>query len=171
MNIASKYIAIILAVILMFFVPLNSMAQREDEIVQAYVTQETVRFTDAIKNNGYLTGDMYLSFTQNLSKTDNIYEIDLTYEHRVINPVYSEDGVFQDKTATNYENTYSEDIKKALFQEEGIYYFQQGDYISVSVKNREKTLSAKLKELLYRIDMPDTQIYATYGGEIRDENY
>lgn len=171
MNIFSKYVAVILSVVLMFFVPLNSMAQKQDEIVQAYVTQETVRFTDAIKNNGYLTGDMYLSFSQSLSKTDNIYEISITYQHRVINPVYSEDGVFQDKISVNYENVYSDDIRKALFEGTGTYYFQQGDYISVSVKNREKTLSARLKELLYRIDMPDAQIYAVYGGEIRDENY
>jgi hypothetical protein len=49
------------------------------------------------------------------------------------------------------------------------YEFFQGDYISIIIKNRTKTIATRLMELFYSSDIPDEQILITYGGMIRDE--
>ncbi len=172
MNALEKVVGILLAVLLLFVVPMNYLAQKQDAITQSYVTAETTKFVDAIRNNGYLTADMYNEYLRKIDSTNNLYTIKMEHVHQVINPLYDEaSGSFQDVTSTNYYNTYQEDILKELFEGSGTYHFSQGDYISVKVVNRNKTYAARLQQKIYAHEMTDIQIYVTYGGMIRDENY
>ncbi|BCN32405.1 hypothetical protein [Anaeromicropila herbilytica] len=172
MNSFSKIVALFIAVLLLFIVPILYLSQKQDAITQSYVAEETTAFVDAIKNNGYVTDKMYTAFLKKLDDTNNIYTIKIEHSHQVINPVYDENtGDFQEKVTESYKTTYEDTILKELYEGSGIYKFDQGDYISVKIVNRNKTFSAKLQQIIYAHEMNPIQIYVTYGGTIRDENY
>lgn len=171
MNSFSKIVSILMAVLLLFLFPLLYLAQKQDAIIQTYVTTETVMFADAIKNSGKVTADEYTQYIKNLDYTNNIYDIQIEHAHEVINPVYDDTNVFMNSFSSNYFCTYEEDIKKEIFEGTGIYTFTQGDYITIKVKNRTKTMASKLLQLIYQTEIPKEQIQVIYGGIIRDETY
>lgn len=145
------------------------MAQKQDAITLIYVTNETSKFVDSIKNTGFLSRTMYMDYINKIDNTNNLYNIEITHSHKIVEPIYDETtGIFLDDFDTYYINTYQDEIFDAFDQGED-YYFSHGDYISVTVVNRTKTLATKLMELLYHIDIQEEQILVTYGGMIRDE--
>lgn len=172
MNSFSKIIALLIAVLLLFLVPIFYFAQKQDAVIQNYVMTETASFMDTIRNNGYVTKEMYNSFLKKLDATNLLYKIQMERVHPMVNPVYEEQtGTFMNDVTTHYQKSYSEDMRKEIYEGKGIYQFQQGDYISVKIVNRTKTYATRLQQMLYAHEMPTIQIYVTYGGIIRDENY
>lgn len=169
MNAFDKVICIILAAVLMFLFPIMYLAQKQDAINQLYVTEQTAEFTNEIKNHGYLTENMYTRFEKKLRATGNVYSIKITHGHTVFNPIYdAETGEFQDDYYTYQECIYTDDILNTIYNNK-LYYFRQGDSISVEVININKTLSSTL---LNNIGVNHVgQIHVNYGGIIRDENY
>ncbi|MGB8455268.1 MAG: hypothetical protein WCD89_23420 [Anaerocolumna sp.] len=169
MNSFSKIVAFILVAIIMFLGPLLYMAQKQDSINQSYISNETTRFVDSIKNTGLMSREMYMDFIRKIDHTNNLYKIEIIHSHKVVEPEYDENaGVFLNDYFTYYTNTYQDEIVSAFDQGED-YNFSQGDYISITVVNRTRTLATKLMELFYRADIPEKQILVTYGGRIRDE--
>lgn len=51
----SKIVAIVLAVLLMFIIPIKSEFERLDDISRIYVLNETTKFVDRVRNLGYIT--------------------------------------------------------------------------------------------------------------------
>ena len=70
----SKIVAIVLAVLLMFIIPIKSEFERLDDISRIYVLNETTKFVDRVRNLGYITPRMYLEYVRNIEATDNLYE-------------------------------------------------------------------------------------------------
>jgi hypothetical protein len=169
LNSFSKIIAFLLAAIIMFIGPLLYMAQKQDAITLAYVSNETGKFVDSIKNTGFLSRSVYMDYIRKIDITNHLYDIEITHSHKIVEPVYDEaTGMFLNDFDTYYINTYEDEIFEAFDRAED-YYFSHGDFVSVTVVNRTKTMATKLMELIYRYDVPDEQILVTYGGMIRDE--
>lgn len=161
LNSLDKVVGIALIVLLMFLVPLQDSARKADAISQIYISNETTEFVNNIKNKGYITVEMYKRFIQNIDKTNNLYDIQIIHSHRLVEPLVNVDGIVEGHYAVRYFNTYQDEILKT-FDKGNIYYFSQGDYINVSIKNRNKTLAD-------RITVSNGKIFVTYGGMIRDE--
>lgn len=171
-NSFGKIVSIFLCVLILFLYPLISISQKADAITQTIVLTETTNFVDAIKNNGYLSKSMYLEYIRKLDATGNLYDIRIEHAHQIVNPIYDESStIFQDDFSVHYYNTYEDDILKQLFDEDKMYYFNQGDYISLCVSNRTKTLATRIYESVLEHEIGTKQIIVTYGGMIRDENY
>lgn len=169
MNSFSKIVCFFLAAAVMFLGPLLYMAQKQDAISQNYITNETARFVDSIKNTGHLSREMYMDYVKKIDATNNLYKIEIVHSHKIVEPLYDENtGTFLNEYNTYYRNTYQDDIMDAFDRGEE-YYFVRGDLLSLTVLNRTKTLATKLMELFYASDIPDEQILVTYGGMIRDE--
>lgn len=169
MNAFSKIVAFLLAAIILFLGPLLYIAQKQDAISQVYVSDETTKFVNSIKNTGFLTSVMYMDYIKKIDQTNNLYKIEIIHSHKVVEPLYDEDtGTFLNDYNIYYTNTYQDEVLNTFDQGED-YQFSRGDYLSVTVVNRSKTLATKLMELFYRADIPDEQILVTYGGMIRDE--
>lgn len=161
MNSLDKVVGIAFIVLLMFLVPLQDSARKADGISQAYISNETMEFVNNVKNKGYITADMYKRFIYHIDKTNNLYDIQIVHSHRLIEPLINENGTVEEHYTIRYFNTYQDEILET-FDEGNIYYFSQGDYINVSIKNRSKTLAD-------RITISSGRILVTYGGMIRDE--
>lgn len=169
MNSLDKIISIILIVLLMYILPVLYNAQKQDTITQSYVSNETTELVTNIKNKGYITVEMYQKFINKIDKTNNLYNVEIIHSHKLIEPLYDiETNVFLGDYTTRYYNTYQDEIMSS-FDTDGIYYFKQGDFISVKIVNRNKTLATKLMEFMYSSSIPKEQIFVTYGGMIRDE--
>lgn len=169
MDAFGKVVAIFAGVILLFIAPLLYMAQKQDSISQLYVTQETIRLTDNIRMSGVLTQNMYKDYIERIDKTGNLYNLEILHAHKRVAPAYDEitDTVL-DKVDSYFYNTYEEEIYKA-FDEGKDYYFAQGDYISIKVVNRNKTMAGRIASSLSRGNNSEVSILVTYGGMIRDE--
>lgn len=63
---------------------------------------------------------------------------------------------------------YTEDILKELYEGDGIYYFNNKDYLTITVKNRSTSWGNRLFKRIYPIN-GDIFIHVNYGGYIREE--
>lgn len=66
------------------------------------------------------------------------------------------------------EKRYQDEILDALYESNGIYYFGDKDYVTVTVKNRTKSIGTGIISYLYKNQF-DHNINAVYGGYVRKE--
>lgn len=157
------------ASILFFIFPVYLFSQQQDILLQSYVWEETAEFAEMVKNNGYISKNMYDRYLKNLQMTNQIYEIKMTHKHKIIQPVYNDEGYFMDEVQTTYENHYEKEILSVIYEQKSDYLFRQEDYFSVTIKNKSHTLAEKMRSLLFG-RTSEHSILITYGGLIRDEN-
>lgn len=161
-------IAIFLAAILMFVFPLMSISERNDDIAQLGVQTATVEFVDKVRTTGKITEDNYNSFIQTLAATGNSYDVDMEVKVLDENPGKKTTWAVTDKIGENiYYSVYNSQIEAALFDDNGgnKYVLKEGDIVSVSVKNTNKTISQMLRNFFYTISGSDTyQVSAQHTG-------
>lgn len=158
-------IGIIIAAILMFIVPLYTIADRNDDISQLTVQTETALFVDNIIRLGKITASDYQQYITSLNDSGNTYDIEielkildtnLTKKVTVANPSQIGENV--------YYSLYTSQIEDKLIQDEainpgkGVILLKEGDRISVTAKNSSKTLSQSLKSFYYTISGSDLHI-------------
>ncbi len=153
-----KIMEILVTVVLLFFIPVYYISLRQDAVCQSQVRTETAYFVDSVRNQGYLTRNMYELYLKELDLTGQVYLVELTYYKKV--RVQNEDGEY----GIHYEAVYSDEL---LAEEQT--EFQKGGFFKVEVENISKPLSARLTGLVLGKDTSERQIYTVYGGAIRDE--
>lgn len=150
-------IAIFVATILMFIFPLLSVSERSDDISQLAAQTAVVEFVDEVSSTGKITSADYDALIQNLATTGNTYDVEL--EHRILdeNPGKKVTWTSGNKIGENiYYSQYTSQILEKLQSDSGEYILNEGDMISVSVKNTNQTLSQMLRNFFYTISGQDT---------------
>lgn len=144
-------IAIFLAAILMFIFPLMSTADRADEISTQTVDAATTDFVDTVRSTGKITQDNYDNFVQTISATGNSYEVEIEVQILDDNPGKKVAEADYTKVGENYY--YSEYTSQILneLQRKGTKYLKEGDWVTVSVKNTNRTISDMLKDFVYSV--------------------
>lgn len=172
-NTVGKMFSVLLAVLLLFMVPLMHMYEQQDKTSRIFVFTETTEFVDAIRNVGHLTPQMYEEFVRKLSATNNHYEIALEHSHERLDPIYGDPldpASFKDQYEVHYDTYYTKEVMDHLFPIVGIgstYEFSQGDYFLVRITNKNKTLGTRVKQLLLGGQLPTQTIFVQYGGMIK----
>ena len=158
-------IAIALAAILMFIFPLMSLSERSDDIAQLSVQTTTAEFVDNIRATGKLTLDDYDKFLNTLTATGNSFDVDIQIQKLDENPGVKVTQGQKDKIGENiYYSVYTSQIMDELNANNEIK-LKEGDIVSVTVKNTNKTISQLLRNFFYRVSGNDTyQISAQHGG-------
>lgn len=153
-------LAIFLAAILMFIFPLMSTADRSDDISQQIVQAETTEFVDKIRSTGKITNDNYEAFSQAVTSTGNSFEIEMQASILDENSNKKTTQASAQKVGENYSYTeYTSQILDKI-ENEGQYKLKAGDFVSVSVKNTNKTISQILKNFMYRVTGNDNYVIA-----------
>ena len=144
-------IAIFLAAILMFIFPLMSTADRADEISTQTVDAATTDFVDTVRSTGKITQANYDNFVQTISATGNSYEVEIEVQILDDNPGKKVAEADYTKVGENYY--YSEYTSQILneLQRKGTKYLKEGDWVTVSVKNTNRTISDMLKDFVYSV--------------------
>lgn len=152
-NTASTIIAIFVAAVLLFIVPLVTLTNRNDNVTQENVKLIVDEFVTEIKNTGTLSKTAYQNFENRLAATGNTYDIDIEIHHLDENP--------GKKTAqANYtkigENVYYTEYTTQVLNKIGIdnpsgdtMTLKEGDMVYVSVKNDNSTAAQTLKSSLF----------------------
>ena len=158
-------VAIFLAAILMFIFPLMSLSERSDDIAQLSVQTTTAEFVDNIRATGKLTLDDYDKFLNTLTATGNSFDVDIQIQKLDENPGVKVTQGQKDKIGENiYYSVYNSQIMDELNANNEIK-LKEGDIVSVTVKNTNKTISQLLRNFFYRVSGNDTyQISAQHGG-------
>lgn len=158
-------VAIFLAAILMFIFPLMSLSERSDDIAQLSVQTTTAELVDNIRATGKLTLDDYDKFLNTLTATGNSFDVDIQIQKLDENPGVKVTQGQKDKIGENiYYSVYTSQIMDELNANNEIK-LKEGDIVSVTVKNTNKTISQLLRNFFYRVSGNDTyQISAQHGG-------
>lgn len=166
-------IAMFIAMIIMFIVPLITIADRADDIGQLIVQTATASFVDDIIKSGKITRDRYDKFLNELGTSMNTYDIDI--ELKILDPNSS-------KRVTDNYSTIGKNAYYSLFSSQiedklqlsdndaistGMIVLKEGDSISVTVKNSSTTLSQALRGIYYKARGEEIHIIAgTASGTI-----
>jgi hypothetical protein len=182
-NAISKMVAAILAVLLLYVYPIADSYEKQDEISFLMTNKLVVNFVDSVRNKGHITPTMYNDFVQALELTGNTFDIHMEHLHKRYTPVYTDPAnseTFQSKFDVNYEGFYHGQIMAVLFPDNDllidnpsrIYKLTVGDYISVTVRNTNRTNATLLRDFLNQSNTGDsTIINIPYGGMVLNENY
>lgn len=158
-------VAIFLAAILMFVFPLMSMSERTDDVSQLAVQSATTEFVDKVRTTGKLTLADYDKYISTISSTGNSFDVDIELQFLDENPGVKTTQANVTKIGENlYYNFYTSQVEEMLNEKSKIT-LKEGDRISVTAKNTNKTISQTLKNFFYKIAGNDTyQIFAQHTG-------
>lgn len=163
MDSLGKAFAILISVSLFFIYPAYYMSLKQDNMNRMFITNEVIYFVDSVRNLGYFSGNMYDTFKKRLNTTGGIYEIEMVHYQKVL---YEADGIYKGR----YLGIYTEDILEKLY-ENSSYELKKGDFYSVKIYNKSKTIGNKVTELLLSIPITEKYAISAYGGAVRDEAY
>lgn len=164
-------IGIIIAAIMMFLVPLVTIADRNDDIAQLVVQTETAEFVDKIIKTGKITDEDYQTYLLNLASSGNTYQVDI--EIKILDENTSKKTTDQNsKIGKNtYYSIYTSQIEEKLANDKNAHrdiqdykakiVLKDGDIISVTAKNSSMTLSQTLKSVYYTIVGDDLYIISS----------
>ncbi|MEK4488004.1 hypothetical protein MHH81_21070 [Psychrobacillus sp. FSL H8-0484] len=179
-NSLSKIFTLILAVLLLYYVPTYQSFHKQDDIVSQNVKQATTNFVDNVRMKGYITPQMYEDFQRELSVgTKYLFKTEIKHEQKVYTPVYTNANVFTGEYTVDYDEYYWSQIEKLLFdesssipKEDRMYKLQQGDFFSVHVENVTKSYSSMMYDFLTGgVGGDDIFISYPYGGMVLNEDY
>lgn len=180
----SKFVAIIIAVLILFIFPIKHEFERQDDTSRMFVLTETTRLVDSVRNLGYLNTKMYTEYTKRLAATGNIYDIELEHYHKVYDPIADPnatptptptDSPSKSNFKVGYEGTFTDKILEKLYPNDDnadtTYIMSKGDYFAIRIKNKNKTTATRLQEMFYGRGLPVERILVEYGGMIKNEDY
>lgn len=154
-------IVIGITVVLMFVIPVMTMADRTDDIAQQAVSTATSNYVNTIKTTGKITPEEYDKFLQTITATGNTY--DVIFELGILdeNPGKKSVQVTKDKQGENYSYAvYDSQVKEKIDNDE-TYTLKEGDRIIVKVVNTSLTLAQQFKNMLYTLVGNDTYTIAS----------
>lgn len=172
-------IGIFIAVIIMFIVPLILISDRADDISQLTIQTATANFVDNVIKSGKITNDDYDDFVQMISTTGNAYDVEM--ELKILDPNSAKQYTVASPSGDIGPNTYysifasqiEEKLKKSDISDDGelnntgVLILKDGDFFSVTAKNKSLTLSQSLKNIYYKIKGESMHIIlATASGTV-----
>jgi hypothetical protein len=161
-------VAILLAAILMFVFPLMSVAERSDDMSSLTVQTATTEFVDNSRAVGKITMANYQKLVSTLGATGNTYDIEM--EVKILDENVGKKSAWTSGTVIGeniYYSVYTAQIMEVLTDENGTssYNMSEGDILSVSVKNTNKTMAQTIRSAFYSISGNDTyQVSAQHSG-------
>ena len=160
-------VSILLAAVLMFIFPLLSISERSDDISQLSVHTATTEFVDNSRAIGKITMDNYDKLISTIYATGNSYDVEL--EVKVLDENIGKKSAWTQGTVIGenvYYSIYTSQIVESL-ERDGIYIMKEGDILSASVKNNNKTLSQTIRGVFYSISGSDIYtILAQHSGVV-----
>ena len=160
-------IAIFLAAVLMFVFPLMSLSERTDDISQLAVQTATTEFVDKIKTTGKMTLNDYEQYLSTITATGNSFEVEMLIQQLDENPGVKTTQAEITKIGENlYYNKYTSQIEAELSSKSRIT-LKEGDIVSVTVKNTNKTIAQMLRNFFYMVSGNESyQILGQHSGVV-----
>lgn len=157
-NSTATIIAVFVAGVLLFVVPLVTLTTRNDNVVQENVKLIVEEFVTDIKETGTLTRTKYQNFENRLAATGNTYHIEMEIQHLDENPGKKTEQANYTKIGENvYYSEYTTQILKQIGvasngetlsaedKKNDTITLKQGDLVYVGVTNENSTAAQTLQ--------------------------
>ena len=141
-------VAIFLAAILMFVYPLAAISEMNDQETLTLVQSYTTEFVNQVRSRGKITKDDYESYVQQLYSTGNSYAVEFEVQRADANPGKKTENQYVGDTT--YYGEYTKQVTDSL-NAYGVYLLNEGDHVSVSIRNTNTTISQMIKNVLYSV--------------------
>lgn len=134
--------------LLMFIIPMMSIAENNKEIAQTKAQAEVNKAVNDWSTKGEIDLSDLEKLQLNLNSTGNTFEITIEVQHLDENP--------GQKVSQTGENLIGENLRYSTFiypedLENGTYELNKGDIIIVTVRNTNKTLAQQLRTFVYKV--------------------
>lgn len=143
---AIAIVAMFLAAILMFVFPLMTMADKKDDVSTLEIQTATTEFTNDLRTTGVLTQEKYDNFILTLASNGNAYEAEIIIQKLDENPAKKASGSTTTIGDSVYYVMYTTQVLDSL-----PLTLNEGDIISVSVKNTNITIGEQLRNFMYKV--------------------
>ena len=168
-------VAILLAATLMFIFPLLAVSEQSDSISQLTVQTATTEFVDNCRSSGKITMENYEKLVTTVNATGNTYDIEL--ELKILDENIGKKSAWTQGTVIGenvYYSVYTSQIVEVITDKtgnsSGVYVMKEGDILSCTVKNTNKTLSQSIRGIFYSISGSDTYTIAAQSAGIVTAN-
>lgn len=139
-------IVIFLAAVLMLVFPMQAISDKNDEMAQLTAQSAVTETVKNVSATGILTNDDIEKLEAKLITTGNTYDIDIEIRISDKNPGKKTNS--QQIGDTTYYSLYTDQVMAELNAGHRIN-LKQGDFIKITVKNSNTTISQMFKNLLY----------------------
>jgi len=165
---AVTIIAIFLAALLMFIVPMMATANTSDDVANLAVQTATTEFVDNVRTTGVLTLDNYSKYVEKINATGNTYDVELELQILDENLAKKASQAAHDKIGENvYYSVYTTQVMDKLNSGNHKYALKEGDIVSVSATNTNTTISQQLKNAFYKVTGNDAYaVSAKHAGMV-----
>lgn len=181
-NALSKVFAVILAVLVLYYVPTYQIYKKEEDLAYVNTYEVVTEFVDNVRMKGFITPQMYEDFQSKLHIGNVLYDVQMVHQHKIYSPVYTNPGdlnSFTGKYEVQYDEFYWEQIEPYLFgtasstdYKERKYKLENGDFFQVYVENKTKFKSTMLFDFLTGGLSSDAVVISIpYGGMVLNEDY
>jgi len=156
-----KIVSVWFGCVLLFLLPVSFYAGEQERLEKQFILTETAYFVDSVRNTGRLTDSMLEEFERKLAVLSGVYQVKL--EHICNVYVY-----LQNTYVLEQDCYYTKQIREKL-EQEGEYFFSQGDFFKVSVVEKKKGIGKTMQSLFLGLEGVQEGMAAYYGGMIRCE--
>ncbi len=140
-NPLGKVVDIIIAIIVMFFVPFIWTMSKSEQVENTYARSVIDNFAEKVAINGYISSDDYEQLVSELCRVNRRYDIELCHTATVYEPEYS-GGVYTGNVMEYINKTYTDEILRKMGNK-GAYLMNIGDSFTISIyQRRVKGVSA-----------------------------
>ncbi len=146
-------IAIFLAAILMFVVPMITLADKTDNTTQVLIQTEVDEFVREVSKSGVITKDSLESFKSQINSTGNVYDFEI--EVKVLDDASikkTEQGQTTQIGENNYYTEFTTTIEDTIYNSSKKQYtMKSGDMITIKVRNTSQTFAESLRNVWAKI--------------------
>lgn len=170
--------AILLAVLVMFYVPLIFTAQKQEQTVETYAGDAVDEFVNKACATGMITPTSYEELVRRLDATGVSYRIYLIHAKEIEEPtVKLKDGVNQSVIGSweqYYDEHRNQEILNTLFPDTPTtdyvyYYMEEGDFFKVVIENSTPTFAKRWKQLFSANKTDTPSILVSRSGYVGNE--
>lgn len=173
----------IMMIALLILITLYQNYKFQDDLVYQNTYKATTNFTEAVRNKGYVTPDMYSEFSKEIRVGTYAFEIQIEHQRKTYTPLLTDvndPNSFNGQYRIDYEKYYTKQIEDYLFSDtnplpldERIYKLQADDYFIATVKNKKNTNADIVFNFLTGNSKSDSpsRIFVKAGGMVLNEDY
>lgn len=153
-----RVVGILIAVCLMFFVPILYFGERQETLEQLYLLTETTDFVDTVRLTGTLDQEVYQAYCKKLEGLSGRYEIKMTHQTRRLELVQSTLQLIREEY---YQEQMLEELNRT-----GEYFFEEGDFFRVELVKKSPQAAERMWKKLLGIAGDNHYVSVYYGGKI-----
>ncbi len=162
-----KIFGIILALILIFMVPIFSFYDRMDASSYNVAYDAVSEFSSASRELGLINKYNYDRFMAKLNSTGLNYDVELEHYKKVYIPVLDDAGNETGEIKGAYRAVYDGDLTKNIYDED--YLMEAGDMLYIRVYNKSHSTGEIIRSRIFGTSLSQGTIYVRGGGMVHSD--